>query len=212
MQALDEEYLQVDIQYGGVDQRKILMFARENLPKLGYQSRIEVMTPLIPGLMGRKMSASDPSSKIDLLDAPKEVEDKLRKAYCEAGVVEENGVLAFLKHVIMVLKQDQKKTFTIERPEKFGGNLTFKNYSELETTFKNKKLHPLDLKNALAKEINTLLLATIALLAMTAAFAPVTVMGIGKRIGSVLVDFATLMAPVALIAAIKALLQIGLAK
>ena len=62
------------------------------------------------------------------------------------------------------------------------------------------------------KEINTLLLATIALLAMTAAFAPVTTMDIGKRIGSVLVDFATLMAPVALIAAIKALLKIGLEK
>src|SRR3989338_9295015 len=30
MQALDEQYLKVDVQYGGVDQRKIFMFAREN--------------------------------------------------------------------------------------------------------------------------------------------------------------------------------------
>jgi hypothetical protein len=66
-----------------------------------------------------------------------------------------------------------------------------------------------------AKEVttlHTLLLATIALLAMTAAFAPITLMSAGKMIGSMLVNFAALMAPVALIAAIKALLKIGLEK
>jgi tyrosyl-tRNA synthetase len=39
LQALDEEYLGVDIQFGGVDQRKIFTFAREHLPKLGYKRR-----------------------------------------------------------------------------------------------------------------------------------------------------------------------------
>jgi hypothetical protein len=63
-----------------------------------------------------------------------------------------------------------------------------------------------------AKEINTLLLATIALLAMVAAFAPITIMGIGKIVSPVLVDFAALIAPVALISAIKALINIGLEK
>ena len=63
-----------------------------------------------------------------------------------------------------------------------------------------------------AKEINTLLLATIALLAMTAAFAPITVLGIGEAITNIVVNFAALMAPVAIIAAIKALLSIGLEK
>ena len=59
------------------------------------------------------------------------------------------------------------------------------------------------------QEINTLLLATIALLAMTAAFAPITFLGIGKLAASMLVYFAALISPVALIAAIKALLHIG---
>ena len=62
-----------------------------------------------------------------------------------------------------------------------------------------------------AKDVNTLLLATIALLAMTAAFAPVATLGVGT-IGFILVYFATLMAPVALVAAIKALIKIGLEK
>jgi tyrosyl-tRNA synthetase len=157
MQALDEQYLDVDIQYGGVDQRKILMFARENLPKLNYKQRIEVMTPLIPGLIGKKMSASDPKSKVDLLDDEKMVQKKLNSAFCEEGVVEDNGVLAFLKNVIMVLKEDKKEKFVIERPEKYGGNLEFSSYQEVEDVYVEKKLHPQDLKMGVAKEINNLL-------------------------------------------------------
>ncbi|MBW3004215.1 tyrosine--tRNA ligase [Candidatus Woesearchaeota archaeon] len=157
MQALDEEYLQVDVQYGGVDQRKILMFAREFLPKVGYKPRVEVMTPMIPGLIGKKMSASDPKSKVDLADDEKTVIDKLKSAYCEPGVIEENGVLAFLKYVIMVIKVDNGESFVIERPEKFGGNAEFKTYEEIEKAYAAKELHPLDLKNAVAKEINKLL-------------------------------------------------------
>ena len=60
------------------------------------------------------------------------------------------------------------------------------------------------------KGLDTLLLATIALLAMTAAFAPITFLGFGKIAASILVYFAALMAPVALIAAIKALLKLFL--
>ena len=39
LQALDEEHLGVDMQFGGVDQRKIFMFAKEHLPKVGYKKR-----------------------------------------------------------------------------------------------------------------------------------------------------------------------------
>lgn len=157
MQALDEVYLKTDIQYGGIDQRKILMFAREFLPKVGYKPHVEVMTPLIPGLIGVKMSSSDPKSKIDLADTENEVNDKIKTAYCEPGIVENNGVLAFMKYVIMVIKQDKGEKLLIERPEKFGGNLSFSTYEEIEDAYASKKLHPLDLKNAAAKEINKLL-------------------------------------------------------
>ena len=58
--------------------------------------------------------------------------------------------------------------------------------------------------------LHTLLLATIALLAMTAAFAPIAVLGVGEAVTSMLINFAALMAPVALLAAIKALLTIGM--
>ncbi len=55
-----------------------------------------------------------------------------------------------------------------------------------------------------------LLLATIALLSMTAAFSPLTFFGFGKLAAGVLVNFASLMSPVAIIAAIKAVLKLFL--
>lgn len=158
MQALDEQYLNADVQYGGIDQRKILMFAREYLPKLGYEPRVEIMTPLVPGLTAKgKMSSSDEGSKVDLIDSEKEVTQKLNAAFCPEGIVEENGVLAFCKYVLMVIKEDKKEKFVVKRPEKFGGYIEYTNYQELEQDFKNKKLHPMDLKSALADEVNKLL-------------------------------------------------------
>jgi len=157
MQSIDEVYLDVDVQYGGLDQRKILMFARENLPKLSYRRRVEVMTPMVPGLIGKKMSSSVKESKVDLLDDGKTVERKIKNAHCVAGEVKDNGLLAFLKHVIMVLKEDNKEKFVVKRDKKYGGDLKFSNYNEVESAFKKKELHPLDLKIAIAKEINDLL-------------------------------------------------------
>jgi len=156
MQALDEQYLDVDVQFGGLDQRKILMFARENLPKIGWDRRVEVMNPMIPGLIGKKMSSSDEGSKIDLTDDEKTIKDKINRADCVAGNPD-NGIMAFLKYVIMVIKKDKKEKFVVERPEKYGGNLEYNDYEGIEGDFKKKKLHPLDLKNAIAKEIVRLL-------------------------------------------------------
>lgn len=156
MQAIDEEYLKVDIQFGGLDQRKILVYAREYLPKLGYKSRVELMNPIIPGLIGKKMSSSIEGSKIDMLDDEETVKKKIKGAECQEGNPD-NGLMQFTKYVILPIKQDKNKAFKVERPEKFGGNLEYESYEKLEKDFIDKKLHPLDLKNALAKEINSLL-------------------------------------------------------
>ena len=156
MQALDEEYLKADIQFGGLDQRKIFVFAREYLPKIGYRSRIELMNPIIPGLIGEKMSSSMPGSKIDALDDEATVNKKIKEAVCEAGNPN-NGIMAFLKYVIFTIKKDKKQSFIMERPEKFGGNAAYHSYEQLEKDFIEKKAHPQDIKNTLAKEINKLL-------------------------------------------------------
>jgi tyrosyl-tRNA synthetase len=165
-------------------QRKIFIFAETHLPKLGYAKRAHLMNAMVPGLKGSKMSSSDSSSKIDFLDGPSDVKKKLNAAHCIEGVVEENGVLAFAKAVLFPiarLRQESEKLgtnlkdktgmsrslstddaptgtmFSIQRPEKFGGNLHYKSYQDLETDFAEKKLHPMDLKNGVADAINTLL-------------------------------------------------------
>ena len=50
LQALDEQYLDCDAQFGGVDQRKIFTYAEKYLPALGYAKRAHLMNPMVPGL------------------------------------------------------------------------------------------------------------------------------------------------------------------
>ena len=102
------------------------------------------------------MSSSIENTKIDLLNDEETVKKKLNKADCIAGDPN-NGVMALLRYFLFVLKQDNSEKFIVERPDKYGGNLEYKDYGSVEKDFIDKKLHPLDLKNAVAKEINILL-------------------------------------------------------
>ncbi|NXG17483.1 SYYC protein, partial [Grallaria varia] len=153
LQALDEEYLKVDAQFGGVDQRKIFTFAEKYLPSLGYAKRVHLMNPMVPGLTGSKMSSSEEDSKIDLLDRKEDVKKKLKKAFCEPGNVENNGVLSFIKHVLFPLKSE----FVVLREEKWGGNKTYTDYEALEKDFAEQVVHPGDLKNSVEVALNKLL-------------------------------------------------------
>lgn len=159
LQALDEEYLKVDAQFGGVDQRKIFTYAEKYLPHLGYKKRAHLMNHMVPGLTGTKMSASDPDSKIDLLDEPKAIEKKLKKAFCEEGNIENNGVLSFVKFVLLPISSmgGRAPEFVIKRSEEYGGDITYSIFEELESDFKDKKVHPGDLKKAVAAALTDLL-------------------------------------------------------
>ncbi|XP_077299218.1 tyrosyl-tRNA synthetase [Arctopsyche grandis] len=155
LQALDEEYLHVDAQFGGVDQRKIFTLAEKYLPALGYAKRVHLMNPMVPGLTGGKMSSSEEDSKIDLLDPPAAVKKKIKKAFCEPGNINDNGVLSFTKHVLFPLLKG--KQFIINRTEANGGNMLFSNFEELETAYAKQDVHPGDLKQKVEADINELL-------------------------------------------------------
>lgn len=121
MQALDEEHLGVDAQFGGVDQRKIFALAGEQLPKIGYKERAHLMNPMVPGLQGGKMSASDPDSKIDLLDTEVVTRRKLNKAPAAPREVEGNGIISFVEYVLLpasALKSGDKARFVVEQKER----------------------------------------------------------------------------------------------
>eukprot|EP01096_Ripella_sp_DP13-Kostka_P009485 TRINITY_DN3646_c0_g1_i1.p1 TRINITY_DN3646_c0_g1~~TRINITY_DN3646_c0_g1_i1.p1 ORF type:complete len:607 (-),score=315.38 TRINITY_DN3646_c0_g1_i1:17-1771(-) len=157
LQALDEEYLKVDAQFGGVDQRKIFTLSQDLLPRLGYKTRIHLMNSMVPGLTGKKMSASDPASKIDILESRDSIQKKLKRAYCKIGEVEDNGVLAFAQFVGFPVLGLQGKPFVINRPEKWGGPITYNTYAELHAAYEASLLAPEDLKLGILDLLNMLL-------------------------------------------------------
>ena len=166
MQAADIFYLNADVAQLGVDQRKVNMLAREVAPKLGLKKPIVVSHKMLAGLkeppktdtnvdrmIAMKMSKSQPNTAIFMDDDEKSVIKKINKAYCPEAIVKDNPVLEYSKYIIFPLL----KTMAIERPEEWGGNLTFNSYQELETAFVNKELHPADLKRTVGLQINILL-------------------------------------------------------
>ena len=171
MQVADIFYQDLDIALGGTDQRKAHMLARDVSDKLGKKKVIAIHTPLLVGLQGGqrmnvsgeeeedylasiKMSKSKPETAIFVHDPPELVEAKLRSAYCPARVVENNPVLQINKYIIFA--QDGVK-LKVERDIKYGGDVEFNSYEELERTYIEGKLHPLDLKLATAKKLNEIL-------------------------------------------------------
>ena len=116
MQTLDEEYLDVDMQLGGMDQRHIFAYAREYLEKLGYRKRVEVLTPLIASIRGpgTKMSSSVPESNIKIYDSEESIKKKIMNGYCPEGVVEDNFIIQIVN--FFILPNDGK--LKIEREQK----------------------------------------------------------------------------------------------
>jgi len=167
MQAADIFHMGIDICQLGMDQRKVNILAREMAPKLGQKKPIVVSHHMLMGLLeppknvddpvaratAMKMSKSKPDSAIFVSDTAFDVERKLKNAYCPAGQVADNPVLEYCKHIIF----ERQSAVEVHRPEKFGGNTTYENYTALESAFVEGKLHPMDLKMTVARYINELL-------------------------------------------------------
>lgn len=151
MQALDEQYLDVDIQWGGTDQRHIFAFAREFLPKIGHSKRVEVMTPLVASLLGPdvKMSSSVPDSVIKVYDSEETIRRKIKKAFCPVKVVENNPMIQISN--MLILPIDGK--LSIKRDSKFGGDVEITSSAQLEKLFTEGALHPVDLKEAVGTHL-----------------------------------------------------------
>ena len=152
MQAIDIHSLDVDIAHAGMDQRKIHMLVREVFPKMKWRVPVAVHHKLLPGLskpaetsesqiLG-KMSKSDPNSGVFIHNSDDEIKKKISKAWCEEANIQNNPLLEIARTVIL----HEFDEMNIERPEKFGGNVSYFDYNQLETDFAEKKLHPSDLK------------------------------------------------------------------
>jgi len=147
MQIADVKHLGVDIAYGGLEQRKIHMLAREILPEVGYKKPVCVHTPLLVSLSGpeSKMSSSRPETMVRAQDSQEEIKKKISKAFCPPEK-DGNPILGICELVLLPLLSELK----VKRPEKFGGDVDYASYTELEKDYLAKKLHPADLKAAAA--------------------------------------------------------------
>jgi tyrosyl-tRNA synthetase len=148
MQVVDMLFLEVDLAVGGMEQRKIHMLARDNLPKLGYPTPVCIHTPLLHGTDGSEKMSSSKGNFIAIDDEPEVIQDKVKKSFCPAGEVEGNPILEMADHFIF----SERETLLIKRPAKFGGNMEL-TQSELLKSYGEGGLHPLDLKNAVGDSL-----------------------------------------------------------
>jgi len=156
MQCTDVFFLKADICQLGMDQKKVNMLAREYCDHIKQTEK-----PVIIGhhmLMGlkegqAKMSKSDPDSAIFMEDTAQDVKRKISKAFCPPGVVADNPILDYAKHIIFGLKPE----LTVKRKPENGGDATYTTYAALEEDFKTEKLHPGDLKPSVIDAINEFL-------------------------------------------------------
>ncbi|MEK7177321.1 MAG: tyrosine--tRNA ligase [Patescibacteria group bacterium] len=172
MQVADIFMLGAKITQLGMDQRKVNMLAREIGPMLGFWKPVVVSHHMLMGLgkpaskqtdalqrtIEVKMSKSKPDTAIFMTDTTEDIKRKINKAYCLEGDIKENPVLEYYKYIVFEsLEKLGIGEVKIERPEKFGGNISFKTYEELEKTFAEKKVHPMDIKAVLIKYLDQLI-------------------------------------------------------
>ncbi len=171
MQVADIFELESHIAHAGTDQRKAHVIALEVYNKIfkPFKYNNEILQPvaihhhLIMGLQKplfipeneeelkklkteMKMSKSKPDSAIFIDDNEEEIRRKIKNAFCPARDLRYNPVLDWVDYIVFTTTDE----FVVERPEKFGGTIIYTNFEELKKDFVEGKLHPLDLKNALA--------------------------------------------------------------
>jgi tyrosyl-tRNA synthetase len=169
LQVADIYGLNVNVAHGGLDQRKAHVIAKDYGEKIGGYVPVAVHHKLQTGLhitleirekmlnssreefenavMDIKMSKSKPDTCIFLHDSPEDIKRKFRKAFCPHGEIELNPVWEMVEWLIF---RDENVEFTIVN-EKTGEEKTYTSYEEIKNDWINKKIHPLDLKNAVAE-------------------------------------------------------------
>ncbi|KAJ5409132.1 tyrosyl-trna synthetase [Penicillium cosmopolitanum] len=174
-QSLSEPYLDLDIQYGGEDQTGLFKHANKFIPMLGYRHREHLMNTM------------PAETKIEFLDGPETVRDKIFRAACPGRQVTGNGVLGLLRDVLIPISEqrverllgktglnvhenngselDQHPFCSPGSPtgtlfttyDENGEEQNFASYEAIEATFVTGQLQPEDLSRAVADSFNVLL-------------------------------------------------------
>ncbi len=148
MQATDIFYMDLDVAFGGMDQRHVHMLARDIHKKVGKKGFVAIHSQLISSLKGgnrmdpmNKMSKSKTDSAIFIHDSQEEISKKLRSAFCPEKTVEGNPIIQIYRNVIFNFYNNGIQ---------IGERGEYHTYRDLERDFAEGKIHPSDLKESLS--------------------------------------------------------------
>ena len=180
MQAADIFELPVELAYGGMDQRRAHVLAREVAHHYAWPVPTAVHTPLLSSLKGggrmnptegvveAKMSKSDPSTGIPIPTHRAEIAERIGAAFCPAKETEGNPVVEIVRYVVF----PWEGRLTVDRPAKYGGPLDFPRAEEFLDAWGKGLVHPQDLKTAVAASLDRILAPAHAYFAAHPGLAP----------------------------------------
>jgi len=157
MQCADVFFLKADICQLGMDQRKVNMLAREYAgDKKKKFKPVIISHHMLSGLKEgqEKMSKSDPDSAIFMEDSVEDVNRKIKKAYCPPEVVEKNPILDYARNIVIAYYG--KLDIAVSK-DGVKENVTYTDANVLEEDYRVGKIHPSDLKPAIADAINRII-------------------------------------------------------
>jgi len=162
MQAADIFELPVDLAYGGIDQRRAHVLAREVAHHYGWPVPAAIHTPLLSSLKGggrmdptegtaeRKMSKSDPGSGVAIPSTPEEIATRIGAAFCPAKEVDGNPVVEAVRFIVF----PWEGRFVVDRAPKHGGPVAFEDEGAFVRAWRDGTLHPQDVKGALVAALD----------------------------------------------------------
>jgi len=181
MQALDIEYLDLDLSIGGLDQRKVHALHREVMPHIGCRVRPAIHTPILADLttgIGKMSSSLNPvtggeSITISFEDSAEEIEQKIARVFFPPernptfedyynpedydvdshGIELHNPALQLFEYHIF----PRFDHITVERPDEYGGTVEYDSFEALAGAVESEDLHPADAKGALSTYLNRLI-------------------------------------------------------
>lgn len=182
MQIADLFYLGANLPHAGLDQRKAYVVARAVALELKtrplFSKNREKLKPialhhhLLLGLgkppvsvsdnfskdewrqlkIEMKMSKSKPETCVFVHDSPEEIEQKIMKAFCPPKDTAYNPIIDWAINLILPLQRELKvKTSAGEKLYDYNRK------AELSKDYEDELIHPLDLKEAVIRELQTIL-------------------------------------------------------
>uniref|UniRef100_A0A0A8YQU2 TIDP3108 n=1 Tax=Arundo donax TaxID=35708 RepID=A0A0A8YQU2_ARUDO len=148
--------LQVDIWLFSMDQREIILLAKDYCEDINRENRSTILLHcMLPNLLEDPefQDERDPGRTIFMLDEEDDVNEKIISAFCPPKESVRNPCLEYIKSVVL----PWFGKFEVVQKEGNGSNKTYSSMEELNVDYESGDLDSSDLKLAFGKAINEIL-------------------------------------------------------